>query len=288
MRDPRTVVSTACLMLAAALALPLGVLAGDQLTIDMTCFPAPGAPLEPPCLVPDGLPPDLLDGTSGSLDLEIDSDGTTELRFEAEGLHPGWVITAWVSYFFPPGPAPHPIFEGTAGVSAPAAPTTAGFTEGLGREPNQMIVDASGDGELEVTLDYNPFEADQGPLRSTLVETEQTSAPPGSGAEQGTCCGGLVQAVGSSYLRVFDLVTGFQELDADGRPVLLRSPVPVAFMLLVIHIDGATHGINPGLPIFPFPGVPFTVGDHFVLGIFDLAAADQDDDSDSDSDSDSG
>ena len=133
-----------------------------------------------------------------------------------------------------------------------------------------MVTNSNGKGTLQVTLDYNPLEAGQGPLRNTLVVIDQVDAPAGSGAEQGTCCGGLVQAVGSSYLRRFDPVTGFQLLDDDGRPELLRSPVPVAFMLLVIHIDGTTHGINPGLPIFPFPGVPFTVGDHFVLGIFDL------------------
>jgi hypothetical protein len=259
-------------LLAVALLLPIPSSAdGGSLAIEMSCFPAPGAPLVPPCLVPDGLPADLLDGTSGLLEIRVDDDGSTNLEFKAEGLDPSWVITAWISYFYPPGPAPDPIFEGVAGVSAPAAPTSAGFTEGLGIEPNQMLVDSEGDGKLEVILDYNPFEAGQGPLRNTLVVTEQSAAPAGSGAEQGTCCAGAIQPVGSSYLRVFDPVTGLQELDADGRPVLLRSPVPVAFMLLVIHTDGMTHGIHPGLPIFPFPGVPFVVGDHFVLGIFDLA-----------------
>ncbi len=249
----------------------------EKYEIPMTCFPAPGAPQVPPCLVPGGLDPGTLDGTSGELKLLIFEDGTARAEFKAKGLDPSWVITAWVSYFFP-GPGvvpPDPIFGGpatppVAGVSAPVASTDAGFTEGLGLEPNQMVVRSGGRGKLEVVLDYNPLQADQGPLRNVLVATQQGDAPPGSPAEQPTCCTGVLQSVGSSYLRAFD-ANGFQVLDADGHPEIVRSPVPVEFMLLVIHVDGITHGINPGLPIFPFPGVPAVVGDHFVLGIFDLS-----------------
>ena len=262
-----------CLTLALALAVPAVEAATEavEAVVEMSCFPAPGAPLFPPCLVPLGLPEDFLDGTSGTLSLRVAPDGRTELDFQVSGLDPEWTLTAWISYFFPPGPAPDPIFEGTAGISAPAAATTAAFTEGLAPEPNQLRVHPDGRGRLKVTLDYNPLTAGEGPLRSDLVVTEQTMAAEGSGAEQGTCCEGLVQPIGTSFLRVFDPLTGFQELDDNGRPVLLRSPVPVAFMLIVIHLDNTTHGINPGQPIFPFPGVPAAVGDHLVLGIFDLA-----------------
>ncbi len=257
----------------------VGAYAGNTINhkIPMTCFPAPGAPTVPPCIVPAGLDPATLDGTSGELKLEIEDDGTAVAKFAADGLDPDWVITAWISYYYP-GPGvvpPDPIFgdgvsPGIAGVSAPVAATTAAFTEGLGIEPNQMVVQPNGNGELKIELDYNPLAANQGPLRNTLTNTHQADAPAGSGGEQPTCCLGKTQAVGSSYLRVFDS-NGFQVLDADGVPELVRSPVPAAFMLLIIHTDGMTHGINPGLPIFPFPGVPAAAGDHFVLGIFDLS-----------------
>ena len=47
--------------------------------VAMTCFPAPGAPATPPCLVPAGLDPATLDGTSGELELKLRSDGTTKV-----------------------------------------------------------------------------------------------------------------------------------------------------------------------------------------------------------------
>ncbi len=266
--------------LAAVLMMVSPAVRADALTrveVPMTCFPAPGAPEAPPCVVPVGLDAGMLDGTSGDLELTEEEDGTIKVEFSAEGLDPDWVITAWIAYYYP-GPGvvpPDPIFgteteSGIAGVSAPAAPTTAGFTEGMGLEPNQMVIDAEGSGRLEVVLDYNPLQAGEGPLRNTLANTHQADAPAGGVAEQPTCCGASVQPVGSSYLRVFDS-DGLQILDENRRPELVRSPVPVAFMLLVIHTDGTTHGINPGLPIFPFPGMPAFVGDHFVLGIFDLS-----------------
>lgn len=245
--------------------------------VPMTCFPAPDAPATPPCLVPAGLDPATLDGTSGRMVLKTRADGATSVMISLDGLDPAWVITAWVSYYFP-GPGvipPDPVFgtaegPGVAAVSAPLAPTTAAFTEGMGPEPNQMTVKSNGEGFLWLVLDYDPLRAGQGPLRNDLVFTEQTAAPEGSAAMQPECCGSAIQAVGSSYLRVFD-EDGFQVLDAAGAPELVRSPVPVAFVVLVIHLDGTTHGINPGVPVFPFPGVPASAGDHYVLGLFDLS-----------------
>jgi hypothetical protein len=235
------------------------------------------------------LPPDLDErfvspNPKGRVFIAVKEDGTARFDIELEGLAEGLVLTAWTSYFFPGGPAPHPIFEplgdglpAIAGVSAPLAPTYAAFTEGLGPEPNQFDIKASGRTHLRVELDYNPLEAGQGPLRNDLVITQQGAAPPGSVAFQPHCCPiGLpapaLQPVGSSYLRLFDPNTGYQEIDDAGRPVLLRSPLPVAFIALVVHTDETTHGINPGLPILPMPGLSATTGDHFLLGIFDLRA----------------
>ena len=165
-----------------------------------------------------------------------------------------------------------------AGVSAPLAPTYAGFTEGLGPEPNQFeLNDSGGKARLRTTLDFNPLLPFEGPLRNDLVITNQVDAPAGSGAEQPLCCPNgvpepMVQSVGASFLRSFDMNTGFQNLDASGKPILIRSPLPVAFIAIVAHVDKTTHGINPGVPILPVPGLSVTTGDHFLVGIFDLRA----------------
>lgn len=256
--------------------------------VPMTCFPPPPPPGEPPglgpappCVLPTGLDPRFVPpAPEGRARLWIRPDGTARARIDLEGLAPDLLITAWASYFFPGGPAPHPIFAptegaaGTAAVSVPLAATTARFSEGLSREPNQLQNLPEGRAFLLATLDWNPLEPGEGPLRNGLRETDQADAPPGSGAEQPPCCPDLpapvFQGVGASFLRVFDPATGFQRIGPDGRPELVRSPLSVAFIAVVVHIDETTHGISPGIPILPIPGMPATAGDHFLLGLFDL------------------
>lgn len=259
--------------------------------VDMTCFPPPPLPGEepgigppPPCLLPDGIDPEFISPEPrGRARVTSLPDGRTELFIELDGLAPGLVVTAWVSYFFPGGPTyPDPIFEpisedgpSVAEVSAPLAPTWAAFTEGLGREPNELREVADGNQRLVVTLDYDALSAGGGPLRNGVRATHQAEAPAGSEAEQPDCCPDGIplpapQAVGASYLRKFDLATGYQELGADGRPELVRSPVAVDFIAIVAHVDKTTHGIDPGVPILPIPGTSVTTGDHFLVGMFDL------------------
>ena len=269
---------------------PFEVQAQGNEVIEMTCFPPPPPPgsppgmgPRPPCLLPAGIAPEFISpDPSGLAKVNINPDGTASFDIVLEGLAPDLVITAWTSYFFPGGPVPDPIFgpiaeslPPLAGVSAPLAPTYAGFTEGMGPEPNSFTLNGSNKAKLKVTLDYNPLLAGQGPLRNAMAETNQILAPAGSEAEQPLCCPDgfptpVPQAVGSSLLRAFDLATGFQQLDEDGIPVLIRSPLPVAFLAIVVHVDKTTHGINPGVPILPIPGLSVTTGDHFLLGIFDL------------------
>lgn len=262
-------------------------------TIPMTCFPPPPAPGSepgigppPPCLLPTDLSPDLVaPNPSGSANINQLGNGTTQIKIDLDGLDPDLVITAWISYFFPGGPvAPHPIFDPIgpglppiAGVSAPLAPTDAAYTEGLGLEPNEFVIKPNGKGDLDVDLDYDPLLPFQGPLRNGMANTQQSLAPAGDPAEQPLCCpNGFpapdYQPVGSSLLRAFDPATGFQVLDANGRPQLIRSPRAVDFIAIVVHTDKTTHGINPGIPILPIPGLSATTGDHYLLGIFDLRA----------------
>ncbi len=259
----------------------------------MTCFPPPPPPggepgigSAPPCLLPTGIDPSLVaPAPAGSAAYQVLGNGTHRFVIDLEGLDPDLVVTAWVSYFFPGGPvAPHPIFDPIgpglppiAGVSAPLAPTTAAYTEGLGLEPNEFEIRPNGKATLSINLDYNPMLPGEGPLRNGMVDTQQGLAPAGHEAEQGLCCPNgfpapSYQPVGSSFLRAFDMATGFQQLDANGVPVLIRSPRAVDFIAIVVHTDRTTHGINPGVPILPIPGLAADTGDHYLLGIFDVRA----------------
>jgi len=259
--------------------------------IAMTCFPPPPLPGEepgvgppPPCLLPEDIGTEFISPDPiGRARVESLEDGTTEVLIELDGLAEDLVVTAWISYFFPGGPTyPDPIFEPTtpdgpaiADVSAPLAATTAAYTEGLGLEPNQLVELATGRQRLRVVLDYDPLLPNEGPLRNGLRNTDQYDAPVGSEAEQPLCCtpglpDAIPQPVGSSLLRRFDPETGFQRLDEQGRPELIRSPIAVDFIAIVAHVDKATHGTNPGIPILPIPGTSVTTGDHFLLGMFDL------------------
>lgn len=267
-----------------------------NVTVDMTCFPPPppegeepGIGPPPPCLLPDGLDPKFISpNPSGQARLIVKNDDTAKININLDGLAPDLVITAWLAYYFPPNPPADPNFdifrpidEGLpplAGLSAPLAPTDAAFTEGLGHEPNEFVLHGQGrsvQGKLSIDLDYNPLKSGQGPLRNEPGLVTQVAAPASSGAEQPLCCpdgfpAPRPQPIGGSYLRQFDQTTGLPVLGPDGRPQLLRSPVPVAVIALVVHIDETTHGLSAGIPIPPIPGIPATAGDHYTLGLFDL------------------
>jgi hypothetical protein len=146
----------------------------------------------------------------------------------------------------------------------------------MGREPNQFVTYDDW-GRLVVHLDYNPLKPGQGPLRNELAPVTQAAVPAGSSAAQPVCCPmgfpmPRPQPIGASLLRVFDQVSGLPLLGAEGRPQLLRSPVPAAVIAIVVHIDETTHGLSAGIPIPPMPGISATAGDHFTLGLFDLRA----------------
>ena len=257
-------------------------------TVDMTCAP-PTAGMSPPCVVPVGVDPDLVaPDPSGELRIVAFDNDTTLAWVELDGMAPDLVITAWLVFVPPGSPPPAPIFApigpGMPPVAAPSAPmaaTTARFSEGAGWEPNRLRVWNSGRARVIALLDYNPLKSGQAPLRNGMVAVNQGAAPAGSGAEQPLCCpdavippapGPRLQPIGSSFLRRFDPATGFQMLGENGRPELVRSPVPVPLIVVIVHIDRTTHGINPGIVIPPFAeaGFPATAGDHYVLGIFPL------------------
>ncbi len=257
-------------------------------TVEMIC-PPPGAGLTPPCTLPVGIDPDLVaPDPSGELRVLAFADDSALAWIKLDGLSRDLVVTAWLVYVPPGAPPPAPIFEPigpglppVAAPSAPLAPTYARFSEGMGWEPNRLQIFSSGKAHLFTWLDYNPLKAGQAPLRNGMVSTQQGLAPADSPAVQPLCCpdavippapGPRLSPIGSSFLRRFDPDTGFQVLDLDGRPELVRSPVAVPLIVVIVHLDRMTHGIHPGIVIPPFPGAgfPATAGDHYVLGIFPI------------------
>lgn len=200
-------------------------------------------------------------------------------------VDPSKDIVSFVPFPLPPCTAPPCpsiwVPFAVAAHSVPLARTGAGYTEGLGREPNQIVIDEAGEGGLTGKLDYNPLKPHQGPLRNGLANTQQGAAPAGSIASQPPCCGLVTfddgqpdrgqpvhQPIGSSFLREFE-ANGFQKLEANGRPKLVRSPVPSVFISVISSLDNHTKGINPGLPYVP---ELLSFGDHVILGVFDLRA----------------
>jgi hypothetical protein len=281
--------------------------------IDMTCFPvAPQPPpivldQPPPCSFPEGINPYSSPTPSGQAHLLVKADDTVQVDITLQGFAPGGTVAAIINWYFQ---FLYPYGEGgellpdlflsvdadkdlvdilgniwvpyaQAGHSVPLAPTTAGFTEGLGPEPNQIFIDQDGNGRLTVKLDYNPLKPNQGPLRNSLVSTNQGGAPEDSVAFQPGCCSGLftrgsglppLQPVGASFLREWDRDTGFQVLDDNGRPKLVRSPVPALFIAISYVLDKHLKGISAGLPRTSVPP-PVNVevfGDHVIAGVIDL------------------
>ncbi len=254
-------------------------------TLDMVCFP-PNAMQPPPCPVPVGIDPDLVaPNPSGTLRIRVRDDDRTTFSIRLDGMSPHQVATAFFVHFPPNQPPPHPIFAPigpgqppVAHMDTPVARTTARYSEGLGREPNQVWIRPNGQGRLTSWLDFNPLKSGQVPLVNGMVLTQQGLAPAGSPAQQPTCCpdfpaGPRLEPVGGSFLRRFDPLTGYQVKGPNGRPELLRSPTRPVAVAVFIHIDSTTSGIVPGIPTPPFlVDPPVTTGTFYLLGIFPLGS----------------
>jgi hypothetical protein len=270
----------------------------------------PGIGHPPPCsedMVFFGLDPAnfYLENPSGKVRIRVKDDGTAAFDIRLKGIVPGLTVTTYLIHYFPFRVAidpllvpeifrPLPGFEASvftgepvaiAAHSVPLAKTSSAYTEGLGREPHQIFIRENGTARYRVNLDFNPLKPNQTPLRNAMVSTNQALAPAGSIAAQPNCCpippnfpvAPRPQPVGASYVREFDPVTGFQVLDAEGRPKLPRSPVAAAFISVIARIDNNTSGMHPGIGFIPSfdPTFPPVSGDHVVLGIFDLRASHQ-------------
>lgn len=254
--------------------------------LSMRCFPPNNPANTPPCPVPIGLDSSLIaPDPSGLLRIKVRENDTSTFSMELNGLQKGMVVTTWFIHFPPNQAPPHPIFApieaglpSVALADSPMAATTASFSDGLSTEPNQIIIKANGSGRIKAKLDYNPLKSNQVPLVNNMTPVNQALAPEDSVADQDVCCadfpsGPKMEAVGGSYLRKFDPVTGFQLKDEKGRPMLIRSPGRPVAVAVFVHIDGTTSGVMPGVPTPPFlANPPATTGSFYLLGLFPLGA----------------
>ena len=206
-------------------------------------------------------------------------------RVTIAGVAPGQTLTMWNSHFFPlVGPTGAAIFDapglpagfagGNAAVEAPAIPLTQAVTNGRDptQEGNYLFETSPGTYVGNMDFDYDFRKPDQAPVRNGRSFVDQTginaTITPEALQTPGFMAG--ISVTGSSYLFEFDNFTGFRMTDSNGRPVVIRSPNPISFFAVVLHTDKQTHGLSPGVPTPPLPGTPWTFGDHFLIGMFDL------------------
>lgn len=276
-------VLTFAVFIAVFLSGPTVAQAQDTLKLPLQCFDAFAFDLAPPpaatpCHEPVGMPDEFKTGPyTGEMKLWKDGDGNTVMDITLKDINPDLVLTAWVSHTFP---NPPPTCDGCEiltteidgrGVS-PAAPITAGFTGGIGPDPNQFTCNPGGKCRLKVNLGFNLLAGGAAPLTNATEHDQgsNTDLPGYPGLQAPDCCGhDIPQQVTTSWLRQYDEF-GFQVLDENGLPVVLRSPIPPASIVVVAHIDKITHGVSSGLGILPVPGFLWESGDHWFIGAFDL------------------
>lgn len=177
---------------------------------------------------------------------------------------PDLVLTAWVIWHLPGDPTVPAVFKVADHVS-PCAPYTAAFTSGMSaKEPNRLRYFAKDKARLLARLNFNPTLPGEGPL--TRYQYAFQKDVPGIQRTnlrmyEIPASGGRFVPTSSDYLRVYDRKTGFEKLDQNRRPVIVRSPLKAFAIAVVAHLDKTTHGVAPG-----YLGV-----DHYEIGSFKLS-----------------
>lgn len=236
------------------------------ITAELGCFGPGLANSSPPCenvpsFLPDPDPELFVENVTGSLELTVFADDTAYYEVTIENVPQDVVMTAWITYCSPrPGGADDPETQVCSSPlvnpreggrpSVPLQSLFAGFTNGLGPDPNTLAYQGDGVWKLEGFLEYNPLKAGHGPVVSG-VEVNQAGLD-GDLAQPPCCHGGgggftTLQPVAGGYLREFE-EGGFQKLDENGLPVLVRSPLPTWIIPVIIHTDDLTHGAHSGGP----------------------------------------
>ncbi len=194
-------------------------------------------------------------GQSGTVKIEVEN-GHTSLKFSLSGLTPNAVGTVWEVLDTTQAPfandatlgrvAIDPITGTKAAVtnSTPTAADDAAFTAGNGLDPNGFIVDALGNANFELKLNYDIFQTGVAPVVLRPGTTEQSGCVLSSSGKI------FNFPLDSAYMHVFDTFASpstspsFPVLDAPLKAKLVRATV--ASVVLVEHLDGLTHGHIPG------------------------------------------
>lgn len=129
------------------------------------------------------------------------------------------------------------------------------------QEPNRFRYADKSTARFRTQLNFNPTYAGEGALTRFLYSFQKDVPGIQSTSWQqhaiaGT--GGRFVPTSSDYLRTYDPKTGWEVLDGNGRPVVVRSPLKAIGVAVVAHLDRTTHGIAPG-----YLGV-----DHFEIASF--------------------
>ncbi len=142
---------------------------------------------------------------------------------------------------------------------SPAAADDAGFKAGMGLDPNGFVTDGDGNANFTIKLNYDIFLPNVAPvvLRSgSPLASMSTQSLAVAFDAAGTTCFSSPGAnfegrVDSAYLRVYQdkpgtianlpaFSPGYQLLDANGKPQLVRAGVRAFY--LIEHFDRLTHG----------------------------------------------
>lgn len=124
----------------------------------------------------------------------------------------------------------------------------AGYPGGLGKDPNRLEYAGPRRASLKVELDFNPTYPGEGPL-TREISSFQYEVPgiQKTKYRQYESKAGEFVPTSSDFLRVYNPETGYEKLDRNGIPLVLRSPVKAFWIEVDVHLDRTTHGISAGL-----------------------------------------
>lgn len=132
--------------------------------------------------------------------------------------------------------------------ASPCAPYNAGFSTGLGKDPNELTYLSPRSARLATQLNFNPTRKKEGALtRETYCyQRDVPGIQKTAWKHPRTKNGGVHIPTSSSYLRKYNQKTGFEVL-RNGKPVVARSPVRAMGVEIIAHVDRTTHGVSQGI-----------------------------------------
>jgi hypothetical protein len=207
-------------------------------------------------------------GQAGAIQIAT-VNGTTKLDFSLSGLTPASVYSVWLLLDtakspFVPGSCPNCVArDPDSGVQSnvygfsPAAADNAGFTAGIGIDPNGFVADDDGNAQFTIELNYDIFQPASSPLvlRPGVAQNIGVMPMPDS-CVVSPAPAPFPAAVDSGFMRAYNnavvanlpgVSPAYQLVDGPLKPRLVRATV--SGFEVAEHFDGLTHGHRPGLHI---------------------------------------